>query len=133
MENNKVTSNIHRYEIWTIAVLVTIFTWMVVITMVSTFWDEICAKIAITALEYGMEQTLTPRYGSAIPPMQNRRPASRRPSAPRLKTHDEKMEEFKASLERVAPTKTAEEWIEEMDRDIRKLTDRLSKDSDVNE
>lgn len=133
MENDIVTSKIERSEVWIITIVVTLFTLLVVFVVIATFWDQLCARIMINALEYGMEQTLTPRYGSAIPPIRDRRPASRRPSTPKYKTLEEKMEEFKADLERFAPSETLDELLNRLDRERRELEPEWEKFTDVNE
>ena len=62
MENNEVTSKIERYEVWTIAIGVTLFTLLVVFVVIATFWDQLCAKIMINALTQGAKQLTAPQY-----------------------------------------------------------------------
>lgn len=133
MENNKVTSKIHRGEIWTIAVLVTIFTWLVVFTLVTAFWDQLCVRIAITALEYGAEQMVSRhvfdgpgdpagferRDYRSIPPMQDRRRAE--------------LEQAVAELGGRAPGETLEEALARLEREALAVDFWWENTSDANE
>lgn len=52
---------ITRDDVLATAIVVVLISWAVVIVLLVAFWDWICAKIVLDALEYGIEQLPPPR------------------------------------------------------------------------
>jgi len=133
VENNERGNQIDRAEVWIIAFAVTLSVWLVTLVAVALCWDRLCAKITINALEYGAKQVLAPRYSHRSMPARSRKVSSYQPNPPRHRTLDEQLEEFKADLERVAPTETLEETLERIDREARDVDSVWLRPSDANE
>jgi len=113
MKNNERGDQIERSEVWTIAIVVTLSLLLAEVTVIAIFWDRLCAKIAINALEYGAKQAVAPKYRPSIPPMQDRRATSYRPSPPQQSSQPDPLEDFKASTKHRVKPKTLEEMAKE--------------------
>lgn len=61
MANDKGKPDITYTHMHVIAVMWISIALLLLVLLVATFWDRICASIAINALELGMKELATPR------------------------------------------------------------------------
>jgi hypothetical protein len=61
MADNNGERAVTTREAWEIAVAVVVITLVAIVIVLVAFWDRLCAKIAIDALEYGIERLPDPK------------------------------------------------------------------------
>ena len=59
MADEEVTYQTKQSDVWIISFTATLVVLFVVFVAVCLFWEELCAKIAIDALQYGFKQIAT--------------------------------------------------------------------------
>lgn len=111
MENDKVTQQIKEADVWGIAIFVTVSVMVLEIILVSVLWRPLCGEIAITALEYGMEQVVKEYHP----------------------TLEERLEKPIAKYKLEYPDKTHAEAVEEIKRIARKMHPERMKELEANE
>ena len=102
---------------------VIVIVWLSVLTLVWLVivvrWQDVCDRIAMTVVE-GM-------VGGG-----RREVTYYQPDPPQLVVRDDRLEDLKADLERVAPSETLDEALERIGREQRELEAYLFKDQDPN-
>jgi len=119
-------------DVWVIVFAAIFMTLVVLVIATAIFWDQICARIMINALEYGAKQLPAIEYNPPIPPMRDQRAASDRLWAQQQSSPVDPAEEPRAEFEASTYQQRFDEAVKEAERKAREWHPELFQHSDPN-
>jgi len=59
VEDKQSNSSLKAADVWSIVIAVILITLFNIVVLIAIFWDQLCAKIVATGIEYGAKQIIT--------------------------------------------------------------------------